>query len=367
MTGVNPTQPRNVIAQAACSQVIPASGQAPTRIKLMPSGTFAAHDGRPSSLEDVTCSAWVLTDRVGAAMVQAAQQRQRKWVIDYEHATLLAKETAQPNPAAGWFTQLEYVPGDGLYAVDVHWTDRAAAMLAAGEYLYISPVFPFDRHTGMVAGLHSVALTNDPGLDMLPALTQLTASGGLLLDDSFPPTHLQEISQMDKLAILAALGLPASTPDDTALTALSALRGQMAAKDEQITALKATQFDPAKHIPLEEHQKVAGQLAALTAESEKTQHEALMTAALGDARILPANEAYWRGQPLAALQAFLKDAKPLAALGAMQTAGQAPAGSASAALTAEERYACKQLGLSADDYIKSKQDIEAGRKAAAEA
>lgn len=354
MTGAIPPKQRNVIAQAACSQVIAASGQAPTRIKLLPAGAFTAHDGRPASLEDVSCTAWVLTDALGAAIVQAAQQRKRKWVIDYEHATMRAKETAQPAPAAGWFTQLEYLPGDGLYAVDVRWTDRAAAMLAAGEYLYISPVFPFNKHTGLVAGLHSVALTNDPGLDMLPALAQLTAGGGLLLDDSFPPNHQQETSQMDKLAVLAALGLPASTTDDTALTALSALRGQLTAKDQEIVALKANQFDPAKHIPLSEHQKVADQLAALTAESEKARHAQLMTAALADARILPANEAYWRGQPLAALQAFLKDAKPLAALGTLQTGGKPPADTEVAKLTADESTACKLLGITAADFLKSK-------------
>ncbi len=357
MTGAIPPKQRNVIAQAACSQVISASGQAPTRFKLMPAGSFTAHDGRPANLENVTCAAWVLTDSVGAAIVQAAQKRQRKFVIDYEHATMRAKETAQPAPAAGWFKTLEYVPGDGLYAVDVQWTARAAAMLAADEYLYISPVFPFNKHTGLVAGLHSVALTNDPGLDMLPELAQLSAtSGGLLLDDSAssPPTHQQETSQMDKLAILAALGLPASTTDDTALTALAALRGQVAAKDKQIEALTAGQFDPAKHIPLVEHQKVAEQLAQLTAQSDKAQHDQLMTAALADARILPANEAYWRGQPLAALQAFLKDAKPIAALGTLQTGGTPPVDTEVAQLTAEESTVCKMLGITAEDFLKSK-------------
>lgn len=357
MTGAIPHK-RNVIVQAACSLAIgAAAGQAPTRFKLMPAGSFTAHDGRPANLEDVTCTSWVLTDAIGAAIVQAVQQRQRKFVIDYEHATLRAKETGQAAPAAGWFTKLEFVAGDGLYAVDVQWTARAAAMLVAGEYLYISPVFPFNKHTGMVAGLHSVALTNDPGLDMLPALAQLSAtSGGLLLDDpvSSPPHHQQETSQMDKLAILAALGLPASTTDDTALTALAALRGQVAAKDNQIEALTAGQFDPAKHIPLDEHKKVADQLAQLTAQAEKTQHDQLMTAALADARILPPNEAYWRAQPLAALQAFLKDAKPVAALGTLQTGGTPPADTAVAKLTADESVACKLLGITADEFLKSK-------------
>ena len=140
----------------------------------------------------------------------------------------------------------------------------------------------------------------------------------------------------------------------TALTALAALRGQVAAKDKQIEALTAGQFDPAKHIPLVEHQKVAEQLAQLTAQSDKAQHDQLMTAALADARILPANEAYWRGQPLAALQAFLKDAKPIAALGTLQTGGTPPVDTEVAQLTAEESTVCKMLGITAEDFLKSK-------------
>lgn len=351
------TELRNATMQAACSMAfdIAAGADAPTRIKLLPAGSFAAHDGRPAGMDEVTCTAWVLTDAVGAALVQAALQRQREFVIDYEHSTLKAKDSGQPAPAAGWFRTLEYLPGDGLYATDVRWTDKAAAMLRAGEYRYRSPVFNFNKHTGLVNGFHSLALTNDPGLDVLPALAQLSATGGLLLADPFFTTTPQEPHHMDKLAILAALGLPASTTDDTALTALAALRGQVTSKDQQIAALQANQFDPAKHIPLTEHQKVADQLAQLGAQADKAEHENLMTAALADARILPANETYWRGQPLAALQAFLKDAKPLAALTTLQTSGKPPADDAgTAALSADEKVACELLGISAADFIKSK-------------
>ena len=350
------THPRSASLQAACSMAldIAAGHDAPTRIKLLPAGSFSAHDGRPAGLEDVTCAAWVLTDAVGTALVQAARQRQREFVIDYEHSTLKSKDSGQPAPAAGWFSALEYVPDDGLYATDVRWTDKAAAMLRAGEYRYRSPVFSFNKHTGLVDGFHSLALTNDPGLDVLPALAQLSAVGGLLLADPISTTTPQEPHHMDKLAILAALGLPASTTDDTALTALAALRGQVAAKDQEIAALQAKQFDPARHIPLAEHQKVADQLAQLSTQAEKAEHDKLMAAALTGRTILPANEAYWREQPLAALQAFLKDAKPLLDMG-MQTAGKPPADdSGTVALSADEKAVCDLLGITAAEFLKSK-------------
>lgn len=162
--------------------------------------------------------------------------------------------------------------------------------------------------------------------------------------------------------ILAALGLVASATEDTALTALSTLQGQavgkdteIAAKDRELVALKANQFDPTKHIPLSEHTKVAEQLAALTATAETAEHARLITAALSDCRILPANEAYWRGQPVAVLRSFLKDAQPLAALKGLQTNGKAPDGDPSkTTLSAEELAVCKTTGLTPEQFIAAK-------------
>jgi phage I-like protein len=81
-------------------------------------------------------------------------------VIDYEHQTLNAATNGQPAPAAAWFSTLEWRDGDGLYATDVQWTERAAAMVAAGEYRFLSPVFCFDNHGNVKALLHA-ALTNN--------------------------------------------------------------------------------------------------------------------------------------------------------------------------------------------------------------
>ena len=44
---------------------------------------------------------------------------------------------------------------------------------------------------------------------------------------------------------------------------LSTLVQKARDQEQQIAALKANQFDPAKHIPLDEHQKLTTELAAL--------------------------------------------------------------------------------------------------------
>ena len=340
-----------------------ASGQAPAaprRIKLLPLGEFASVDGRPGNMEGVSAQAWRLTPEGAHELIAAFARRKVKMLVDYEHATLRAAATGQPNPASAWITGLsleESGPSPGLYA-EVEWTAAAAALVASGQYKYLSPVFGFDADTGDVLSLLHVGLTNTPGLNAehLPELqAQLSALAQQQQLSTPPETGTQKEPPMKLL--LAALGLSAAASEDAGLAALTALQGQITTLNAQVVELKSKQFDPAQHIPLVEHKKVADQLAALSAQTEATEHASLMTAALADARILPTNADYWRKQPLVALKAFLQDAKPLsAALSGLQTGGQPPAGGqqATAALSAEDQAVCAQLGLKPEDYIKHK-------------
>ncbi len=318
-------------------------------MKVLPDGRFNARDGRPGNMEGVTTDTWHLDAALGAALVRLHAALGLDMVIDYEHQTLRAADNGQPAPAAGWITALDYVAGDGLYAT-VSWTDEAQAALLSKKYRYLSPVFAFDPDTGDVLELLHVALTNNPALTQLPALAALSAHSVT------QPTQPKKDNFMDKTQVLVALGLALDTGDETALTALSATVAKAKALAAEVVALKANQFDPAKHIPLDEHKKVSEQLAALSAKQEAAAHGQLMTAALSSGTILPPNEAYWRKQPLAALQEYLKDAKPLvAALSGTQTGGVAPAAAtATAALTAEEQYTVAALGLDAAAFAKAK-------------
>lgn len=83
---------------------------------------------------------------------------------------MLAAQNDQPAPAAGWFGKLEWRKS-GLYAVDVEWTERATQMIEGSEYKYISPVFAYDKKTGKVKRLLHAALTNNPALDGMDAVT----------------------------------------------------------------------------------------------------------------------------------------------------------------------------------------------------
>ncbi|MGN5927392.1 phage protease, partial [Pseudomonas aeruginosa] len=70
----------------------------------------------------------------GGALVQALVNRGDALVMDYEHKSLQAGEVT---PAAGWITRME-MRVDGLYAVDVPWTDQARQMIRGGQYRFFS-------------------------------------------------------------------------------------------------------------------------------------------------------------------------------------------------------------------------------------
>jgi len=85
--------------------------------------------------------------------------------VDYEHMSAVGNQIA---PAAGWVKDLEQ-RGNELWAT-VSWTDKAAEMIRAKEYRFISPEWHMhykDKETGKDIGacLLSMALTNRPFIE----------------------------------------------------------------------------------------------------------------------------------------------------------------------------------------------------------
>lgn len=331
----------------------------PSRLLVLPDGEFSGVDGRPKGMtfeneqgerQPVKCIAWRLDEEIAAQVVAAFEAIGLDLVIDYNHQSLYTEKNGQPAPAAGWITALEYEAGRGLWAI-VNWTEGGRESVAKREYRYLSPVFPFDPETGAALFLHSVALTNTPALNQFG---EIAAMASRLLSINSSQHHPQSGAHyMDLKTLLVALNLPLETTESTALTALSAQVGRIKTLEAECSDLHAKVFDPAKHIPLEEHQKVVAELSSLKATQDQATHEQLLTAALSDGRILQPNAEYRKQQSLAALQSFLQTAKPLAALTSLQTGGQPPAGgAASPALTSEEMAVCKSMGISAEEFVK---------------
>lgn len=157
--------------------------------------------------------------------------------------------------------------------------------------------------------------------------------------------------------LLEALGVEADASEDQAMAALKGLSDSIASQAGTIAALKAQTHDPAKYVPIETHVQTQNALAALTAKVEQDERDNLVEVALSDGRILPAQEAYWRAQPVAALKAYLEVAQPVAALSGTQTGGKKPEGKTQNHSDADVAV-MKALGLSAETFASGKLNQE---------
>lgn len=279
-------------------------------VQLLPAGEFRAWDGRPRDVR-----AWRIAAAEAAAIGADVAARATPVVIDYEHQTLYAKENGQPAPAAGWFRRIEWREGEGLFATGVTWTERARAMIAAGEYRYLSPVFAYDP-AGRVTKLLHAALTNTPALDGMAAVAARTEG----LDEGEQPMTTET---------LARLGLAEGATPEQVDQAVAALVASAAAATEQVAALTGQAPDPARYAPVETLQAVQGELAALRAEAAARAVDETVRGALADGRLLPAMESWARelgGKDLAALTGYVEAARPIAALTGNQTGGRSPQG-----------------------------------------
>jgi phage I-like protein len=151
---------------AVCAVKLPSTGNT---IQILPAGDFRPIDGRAMKVP-----AWKIDRHNAEQIIQAASASNVKLLVDYEHQSLKANDNGQPVPAAGWFKTLEWREGEGLYATDVAWTEKARGMIQSGEYRYLSPVMGFNGETGEITRIISAALTNSPALDSLEEVTALT-------------------------------------------------------------------------------------------------------------------------------------------------------------------------------------------------
>ena len=344
------------------------------RVMVMPDGYFKSHDGRPF---DVPANAWLLDQAAFELLKSTASTRTNDYHFDYEHQTLHAEENGKPAPASGWFnpSDLEYVPGEGLYALNVHWTPSARAHLKNDEYRFISPVFHYDKQTGRPTKLRHFALTNDPAVDGMDKVAVLKTS----------KTHVNNGENTMNAAqkLLSLLGITVDgekitdadyTQATTALTALKAkadeadsLTTQLSNANDAVAALKANSPDSevnlAKYVPVETYNALHCEMVALKSTSDNQTVEQEINKAKQDGRIIASEEEYLTSlgnqQGIAALKAMLDARSPIASLTAQQTTNTPKPQNDKdglAALTADEKYAADQLGLSHTAYAKAKQE-----------
>ena len=175
--------------------------------------------------------------------------------------------------------------------------------------------------------------------------------------------------------LLARLGI--DVPDggqlsnEQGLAALSALdvalakAKQVPELEQSVAALKASvptagQVDLAKYVPVETYTALVQQVAALSAKVDTTDAETVLKEAREKGKIVAAEESYLREfaaqKGVAALKALLEPRPSLAALSAQQTTMLPdPKTKGTAVLSAEDKYAADQLGISHADFAKLKE------------
>lgn len=384
MAGMSLKTPRLAILSAAaalsCAAVAACSFDAVTAVsqpeangryllQLTPGQDFTPSDGRAMDVP-----AWRINAAIAGQVISRFNPAQPP-VIDYEHQTLHKEANGQPAPAAGWMHGLRWIEGRGLFA-EVELTQRAKDAIADGEYRYFSPVFLYAPDTGEVLKVTMGALTNHPAIAGMQSLNAMQAAASAQFSATTSTASTPEDPMNPTLkALLATLGLPETTTEQAALTAVQAHK-DMAAAARTALALKAEDGataitaacsalttkvpDPAKFVPVETVTAMQSQLAALTAQAQADQVDKLIQPALADGRLLPAMEPWARDlgkTNMAQLTAFLQTAQPVAALTSTQTGGKVPASVATTGahgLSQDEMAACSAMGLDPEAFANTK-------------
>src|SRR5690606_39573888 len=106
-------RPPLAVALAACSFVLGAPAADNT---IWGQVTPAAHS-TPADGRQIKVPSWHIDQAVATKVIERFRQRKNKRVVDYEHQTLLKEENGQPAPAAGWYLDLEWREGEGLFGL----------------------------------------------------------------------------------------------------------------------------------------------------------------------------------------------------------------------------------------------------------
>ncbi|MEG0007960.1 MAG: phage protease [Aeromonas sp.] len=344
--------------------------------QLLPVGPFKARDGRPF---DVPGGHWQLDKAIATTLINRVREQGQDILIDYDHQTLKTDQNGQPAPAAGWYNadEIEWREGQGLF-IKPRWTDRAAALVAAREYRFLSAVFPYDAQ-GRPLELRMTAITNDPGVVGMQALAALSAHP---VQPGQPATlaHVaNKENSMNELLkkLLAKLGIeltgdPTDEQLQKALTELDSLQASakkapeleaaLSAEKASLAALKTQpggQIDLAQYVPVATYNALVTQVAALTSQVDTTDAATLIKDARTQGKVVAAEEeyltAYAAQKGVAALKALLEPRPAIAALAASQTSAVVvPEKKGDAVLSAEDKYAADQLGITHEAFAKAK-------------
>ncbi|QPC44511.1 hypothetical protein HW532_18500 [Kaustia mangrovi] len=297
-------------------------------MQLVPAGESHAIDGRTFRLDNP------------AAVIATSMRPGIELAVDWEHAQDHRAGDGGMAPAAGWITEL--AERDGAIWGRVEWTERGRASVEGREYRYISPSLLHDKARRVVR-IIGAGLVNRPAL-VMPALARETTP---------------KEPEMDK-ELLAALGLEPDASKADALEAVGKLKG-----DLQSAQARAETPSLDKFVPRADYDAALTRATAAEqtlAEREDAVREAeiaeLVDGAVKAGKIAPANRDFYVATAreeggLERLKTFVESAPQVVAKSGLDDK-DAPGGPG--ALTDTEKAVCRQLGMTEEDYAKSRNE-----------
>lgn len=342
-------------------------------VMLFPFGTHTGYDGR---------GPYKLAPEKAAAVVATSMREKVDLPLDWEHA-MDVKGLGELKPAAGWIKEMR-VGEDGIYGRP-DWTSKARQMIAEKEYRYLSPSFNFDRSTGEVFRILRASLVAVPNLEV-KAIAAAT-------NNQPQEEELKMEEMLKKLAEL--LGLSADADHAAVLEAVQALKtteekvkeavdapadataeevvekieekieeeaekkaeAEIAAAKKKMqteTAAAGGKVDPAKYVPIEAFEDVAGRLQKLETASAQTAAHAAVDDAVKAGKVTPAMKSWaleLASADMTKFQSFVKTAPVVVKSGASDLPAAPP--ETASALSDVQKDVCKSLGISEQGFVET--------------
>lgn len=317
---------------------------------------------------------FLLSKADASTCLQAWKNRGTDLSWDYEHAVV--KDGADNAPAAAW-CGLE-VRKDGLWAVNIRWTNRARQLIEAKEYRYFSPLFEHDD-AGHVLNIINVALTNTPatwGIQPLIAASALSVTRGRIARGATQPIPRGKAPQRGRTASLSR-----STMDEEEKKAMKAALAEM---QEQCKAMAAKLAEDdgeegdktaasegeGEGDPEENAKAAAAALCALTGEKnpvsalaklvkgqgqvETQTHAHRVELAISEGDLPPALKETALSWNEAQLSAFLKTSPKVKTTRGGGSKPPANGGPNAATLSAADKNVAKRLGITPEKMLEAK-------------
>lgn len=293
---------------------------------ILPRGNFAPDDGRDLAFEQ-----YLVNDKTAAAVIARFDAKKNDTVIDYHHQTLFAEFSGVNALAAGWFSTLEY-RADGWWATGIKWNSKAKDFIKDDEYRYTSAVFLHDAKTGEILEFINFTLTNNPAIDGLDQLAALSTN--YTTQNQAKPTGETDMSATE-LAALGAQVTALTNERDKANNKVTALTTERDAANTKVAALEKEKIDAAKT-------------------AEESEKDALITTALADGRLAPAQKDWAKEDTtLASLTKFLSSAGKQ--IDTEQQGGREDGGGADEnGLTQADLAYCSRMDVDPKDFAASK-------------